>query len=161
MATGQDWGRLAEYVSAERVKLGYRTLIDFATAIGISDRTLGRLENGRSVGRNTLSVVETALKWAPGSCRAILTGGTPIYLVTDSRDISTREDPKPVTLDPLKSSPGEIAEFLEEVRQYQGEEAFQELFQQTLQVNMQARTERERGQTSKIKTPKTGKDDVR
>lgn len=74
---GEDWRRLADYVVARRVELHMRDRRAFAEATGVTDRTLGKLENGQRVSASTLGVVENHLGWAPGSCRRILAGGEP------------------------------------------------------------------------------------
>lgn len=74
---GEDWRRLADYVVARRVELNMRDRRSFAEATGVTDRTLGKLENGQRVSASTLGVVENQLGWAPGSCRRILAGGEP------------------------------------------------------------------------------------
>ena len=75
---GEDWRRLADYVVARRVELGMRDRRAFAEATGVTDRTLGKLENGHRVSPSTLAVVENKLGWGPGSCRRILAGGEPV-----------------------------------------------------------------------------------
>jgi transcriptional regulator with XRE-family HTH domain len=74
---GADWRRLADYVVARRVELGMKDRRAFAEATGVTERTLGKLENGQRVSPSTLGVVENLLGWAPGSCRRILAGGEP------------------------------------------------------------------------------------
>jgi hypothetical protein len=74
---GEDWERLSDYVVARRTALGMRDRRAFAAATGVTDRTLGKLENGARVSASTLGVVENHLGWAPGSCRRILGGGEP------------------------------------------------------------------------------------
>lgn len=73
----EDWERLGDYVVARRTALGMRDRRAFAAATGVTDRTLGKLENGSRVSASTLGVVENHLSWAPGSCRRILAGGEP------------------------------------------------------------------------------------
>ena len=73
----EDWRRLADYVVARRVELGMRDRRALATATGITERTLGKLENGQRVSPSTLGVIENVLGWAPGSCRRILAGNEP------------------------------------------------------------------------------------
>jgi hypothetical protein len=74
---GEDWQRLADYVVARRVELGMRDRRAFADATGVTERTLGKLENGQRVSPSTLGMVENRLGWVPGSCRRILGGGEP------------------------------------------------------------------------------------
>ena len=73
-----EWERLGDYVIARRLALGYPTRAKFAKAVdGVSPRTLASVELGQPVTTNTLGVVEAALRWQPGSARAILAGGHP------------------------------------------------------------------------------------
>src|SRR5258708_30740948 len=44
---GEDWERLGDYVVARRTALGMRDRRAFAAATGVTDRTLGKLQNGR------------------------------------------------------------------------------------------------------------------
>lgn len=81
------WGALGREVRRRRRELGFRTLDDFARAARIGARTLGTLERGEApVSEETLSVVELALRWEPGSCAAILSGGR----ATPSHDAEVR-----------------------------------------------------------------------
>lgn len=77
---GRDWKRLAEFVVRDRVAAGYRTRLAFSEDLGISDRTIGNLERGKSVSASTLGAVEVLLDWAPGSVNAVLDGGEPAPL---------------------------------------------------------------------------------
>jgi hypothetical protein len=99
---GEDWLRLGDYVVARRTALGMRDRRAFSVATGITDRTLGKLENGRRVSASTLGSVENHLGWAPGSCRRILTGGEPV-MVSASASPSRYEDP---TLQHIAETPG-------------------------------------------------------
>ena len=99
---GEDWWRLADYVIARRVDLGMRDRRAFAEVSGVTERTLGKLENGQSVSPSTLGIVENRLGWAPGSCRRILAGGEPIMGPPDLPQGET-DDP---TLFHIASTPG-------------------------------------------------------
>jgi hypothetical protein len=99
---GEDWWRLADYVVARRVELGMRDRRALAEASGVTERTLGKLENGQHVSPSTLAMVENRLGWAPGSCRRILAGGEPIM---GSPDLGPAESQDP-TLYHLASTPG-------------------------------------------------------
>ena len=70
--SGEDWKRLGDYVVARRIALGMRDRRALAAVTGVTDRTLGKLENGKRVSPSTLGAVENHLGWAPGSCRRIL-----------------------------------------------------------------------------------------
>jgi len=98
----EDWRRLADYVVARRVELGMRDRRSFAAATGITDRTLGKLENGQRVSPSTLGVIENVFGWAPGSCRRILAGGEPGASSWQEAD-AHYDDP---TLSHLASTPG-------------------------------------------------------
>jgi hypothetical protein len=74
----------------------------FAEATGVTERTLGKLENGQRVSPSTLGMVENRLAWAPGSCRRILAGGEPTVSSPD-RGQAEYEDP---TLGHIASTPG-------------------------------------------------------
>jgi hypothetical protein len=100
--SGDDWARLADYVIARRVQLGMRDRRALAAATGVTDRTLGKLENGQRVSASTLGVIENQLGWAPGSCRKILAGGEP-SLNRDEQRHADYDDP---TLTHLASTPG-------------------------------------------------------
>jgi Helix-turn-helix len=99
---GEDWQRLADYVVARRVELGMRDRRAFAEATGVTERTLGKLENGQHVSPSTLGMVENRLGWAPGSCRRILGGGEP---KAGSPDVGHAEYEDP-TLWHIASTPG-------------------------------------------------------
>jgi Helix-turn-helix len=99
---GDDWLRLADYVVARRVELGMRDRRAFAEATGVTERTLGKLENGQRVSPSTLAMVENRLGWAPGSYRRILAGGEPAAGSTDGGH-GEYQDP---TLLHLASTPG-------------------------------------------------------
>jgi hypothetical protein len=77
MAEQEDWQRLGDYLVARRIALGMRDRRALAAITGISDRTLGKAENGRRVSASTLGALDNHLGWAPGSCRRILAGGEP------------------------------------------------------------------------------------
>lgn len=98
---GDDWRRLADYVVARRVELGMRERRALAAATGVTDRTLGKLENGQRVSPSTLAVIENELGWSPGSCRRILAGGEPI--LAGATDDGLYSDP---TLRHLANTPG-------------------------------------------------------
>jgi hypothetical protein len=99
---GEDWQRLADYVVARRVELGMRDRRALAEATGVTERTLGKLENGQHVSPSTLGMVENRLGWAPGSCRRILAGGEP---KAGSPDVEHAEYEDP-TLWHIASTPG-------------------------------------------------------
>jgi transcriptional regulator with XRE-family HTH domain len=73
-----DWERLGDYIVARRIALGMRDRRTLATATGVTERTLGKVETGKRVSAGTLAAVENQFGWAPGSCRHILAGGEPV-----------------------------------------------------------------------------------
>jgi transcriptional regulator with XRE-family HTH domain len=99
---GENWRRLADYVVAGRVVLGMRDRRSLAAATGVTERTLGKLENGQRVSASTLAAIEIVLGWAPGSCRRILAGGEPS---AGSAEPDPAEDADP-TLRYLAETPG-------------------------------------------------------
>jgi hypothetical protein len=88
--SGEDWRRLADYVVARRVELHMRDRRAFAEATGVTDRTLGKLENGQRVSPSTLGMIENQLGWAPGSCRRILADRSPSQPVTAKKSTTIR-----------------------------------------------------------------------
>ena len=98
----EEWRRLADYVVARRVSLGMRDRRALAAATGVTDRTLGKLENGQRVSPSTLGVIENVFGWAPGSCRRILAGGEP-HVVSGAAGDEHHDDP---TIRHLASTPG-------------------------------------------------------
>ena len=98
----EDWQRLADYVIARRVQLGLRDRRAFAEATGVTERTLGKLENGQRVSPSTLGMVENHLGWSPGSCRRILAGEEP-HVASQDRGPAEYQDP---TLWHIASTPG-------------------------------------------------------
>jgi transcriptional regulator with XRE-family HTH domain len=99
---GDDWRRLADFVVARRVAVGFRDRRALAAATGITERTLGKLENGQRVSASTLGAIENYLGWTPGSCRRILAGGEP----TVGSSASEEEESKDPTLQYLAETPG-------------------------------------------------------
>lgn len=73
-----DWARLGRLTAAERSRQGL-SVQEFARASDISVRTLQRIEGGRGTAyRNvTLTRLEDALGWRPGSVDVVLGGGEP------------------------------------------------------------------------------------
>jgi transcriptional regulator with XRE-family HTH domain len=100
----ENWERLGDYVVARRTALGMRDRRAFAAATGVTERTLGKLENGGRVSASTLGVVENHLGWAPGSCRGVLAGREPAMAsVAASQAQPQYQDP---TLQYIAETPG-------------------------------------------------------
>ena len=97
----EDWNRLASFVIARRVKLGYRDRKALAAVSGVTARTLGKLETGERVGAVTLADVELALGWEPDSARRILAGGEPV--IRESAKVAPeRPSLPPMTSDEIR-----------------------------------------------------------
>lgn len=118
---------------------------EVARRAGKSPQNLLRIRNGEiSVTDDAAEGIDEALYWRPGSVHAILAGGEP-----DPMDIPARpRRRKRAPLDPLTSSPEEIVAFLDEVRRYQGEEVYRELFDATLEVHRLAEEQKRKPVTS-------------
>jgi hypothetical protein len=101
---GEDWQRLADFVIARRAELGMRDRRALATVTGVTDRTLGKLENGQRVSASTLGSIENHLGWVPGSCRRILAGGEPVTGPAARADVGPDYDDP--TLRHLAGTPG-------------------------------------------------------
>jgi transcriptional regulator with XRE-family HTH domain len=99
--TEGNWKRLGDYVVARRIALGMRDRRALAAATGVTERTLGKVENGSRVSASTLGALENHLDWAPGSCRQILAGGEPV--VSAAPGIAHYDDP---TLQHIAEVPG-------------------------------------------------------
>ncbi|NUP33631.1 MAG: helix-turn-helix domain-containing protein [Streptomycetaceae bacterium] len=100
----EGWGRLGRRVAVERGR-HYRSRAAFARAAGIGARTLGDVEKGRRSNYSdaTLSAIESALGWEPGTCLRIVQGGKV------RRDI----DPQTIRLlDAWRTLPPEARELL-------------------------------------------------
>lgn len=120
----EDWARLGSYVARRRIAIGHQTTRAFANALAstptpISEKTLGRLESGKSVNRNTLNTVEAALGWAPGSARSVLAGGTPTVEEVGSDSAQTQAEI-------LAMSPEERAAMYRQIREILGKQAADE-----------------------------------
>jgi hypothetical protein len=150
-AMSGDRQRLADQMDESRAEQSM-SWEQVAQRGGISIALLRRIRSGGRITKDSEIAIERGLNWVRGSVANILRGGPYTYGFVEPTSKRKR-----APLDPLTSSPEEIAEFLEEVRQAQGEEAFFELFQATLKVNMQARDDRERagvGRTTSDDHPK-------
>ena len=74
----EDWQRLADHVRTARQDAGFPTRRALAEATGVTERTLGKLENGERVSADTLATVARAVGWPPDGPRRILAGGEPV-----------------------------------------------------------------------------------
>lgn len=102
----EDWQRLASYVVSARVTAGFKDRRSLAHATGITERTLGTLENGRRVSPETLAVVEKAIGWKPDSARQVLRGGEPEPVDGDDSQMSAALASLPASVrDPISRVP--------------------------------------------------------
>jgi transcriptional regulator with XRE-family HTH domain len=97
-----DWKRLGDYIVARRIALGMRDRRSLANATGVTERTLGKVENGNRVSASTLGALDNHLGWTPGSCRQILGGGEPVAALS-AAGIAHYDDP---TLQHIAEVPG-------------------------------------------------------
>ncbi|WP_086848348.1 helix-turn-helix domain-containing protein [Amycolatopsis kentuckyensis] len=123
-----DWPRLGAYVTSRRSEL-YKTVRDFSKAVGISEKTLGKLELGQSVSRTTLAAVERAFGWAPGSCAAILAGGEP-RMLTEANDAAVAAARAEV----LAMTPDELAQMQARIGAVQGPEHAEEWLRRVIEL---------------------------
>lgn len=89
----EDWPRLASYVVSARVAAGFRDRRAFSAVTGITERTIGKLENAQRVGPETLALVALHVGWKPDSPRLILAGGEPELAVPpEAPEVLTPEE---------------------------------------------------------------------
>lgn len=74
---GRSWKRVGVCVAHARFEAGYNTRPQFASATGISERTLGTLERGNPVSAKTLRVIERKLEMPLGYLDDVLDGRKP------------------------------------------------------------------------------------
>jgi transcriptional regulator with XRE-family HTH domain len=96
----EGWPRLASYVVSARIDAGFREQRALAAVTGISERTLGKLENGQPVGATTLVTVAKHLGWTPDSPQRIRDGGEPV-LVREQEGAMPDPGPVPRKFRPL------------------------------------------------------------
>jgi transcriptional regulator with XRE-family HTH domain len=88
MASGTDLDRLADFVTSRRVELSM-DVEELAQHMGVSDKTVRRIETGVSVKRDTYAKLEVALGWTAGSARRVLAN---VKAVPDLRDLPPESD---------------------------------------------------------------------
>jgi transcriptional regulator with XRE-family HTH domain len=124
--TGEQ-SQLADAIDARRLDMDL-TWRELATLANISATTFDNIRAGRVPRARTRRRIEDALSWSHGSINRILSGGEPTMAAADAEP---RRRPAP---DPLTASTEEIIEFLDEVREVEGEDAYRELLAETLEV---------------------------
>ena len=86
-----DYARLAAAIVAARKARDW-TQIDLASAAGVGEMTVQRIEKADSPTRptkRTLQAIDRALRWEEGSCEALLRGGEPTLLSESSSQAPT------------------------------------------------------------------------
>ncbi|MEU2724042.1 hypothetical protein [Streptomyces smyrnaeus] len=73
----RDYAKLAHHVVSRRSEMKLSRL-DAAQQADMSKDTWLRVERSGSVREGTYARIEKVLKWAPGSCQAILGGDSPV-----------------------------------------------------------------------------------
>lgn len=76
MTDRRDWERLSDYVVSWRARRDI-SRSRLAELMGVSTKTVERIENAEPVRTTSLARLEYALGWKPGSARAVLEGGEP------------------------------------------------------------------------------------
>ncbi|WP_326739086.1 hypothetical protein [Streptomyces sp. NBC_01022] len=74
----RDLHRLAEVAQKRRHDLGLALNDKNAQAAGTSKGTWQRVERGEAIRPTNYVKIDGLLKWAPGSCTAVLEGGEPV-----------------------------------------------------------------------------------
>ena len=93
--------RLDELMRDRRFALGIRTWRALSERAGISYETLRAVRAGGNPGDATADGLERALRWKPGSIRAVLAGGEPTpRLPGDMTDAGRAEDELSVAREP-------------------------------------------------------------
>jgi hypothetical protein len=86
-AENHDYERLAKVAKRRRAELGLALNDANAQSAGTSKGTWQRVEKGQPLRQTNYVKIDGLLKWAPGSCIAILEGGDPVTVdaMTDSQ----------------------------------------------------------------------------
>lgn len=88
-AEDRDYAKLAKLARRRRAELGLALNDVNAKAGGLSNRTWQRVEKGLEIRETNYVKIDGLLRWAPGSCLAVLDGGepTPVDRIADSPDV--------------------------------------------------------------------------
>jgi hypothetical protein len=109
--SGEAWQRLGEMLEGRRVALNpkYRNLVLFTAERGIDYRLAWDVEHAARTNyrRPTITAIEVAYAWRPGSIRLVLAGGEPAEL-----DIAVTAPASPLTAGEERA----LASWREEVR---------------------------------------------
>lgn len=136
---GRDWKKLAAYVVRDRIARGYRSRGEFAEATGITERTLGNLERGQSVSAATLAVVETALRWVPGSAATVLDEDGEPTVQGRKSPLQEVDEARARVLD---ASPAELIKMRSFIEQVRGREEADAFLSGALELQEEARRNR-------------------
>lgn len=92
-----DYERLAKAARRRRAELGLALNDANAQAAGTSKGTWQRVEKGQPLRETNYVKIDGLLKWAPGSCIAVLEGGTPTPALdmTDAAAPDVQKSPVP------------------------------------------------------------------
>lgn len=150
--------RLDEAMDRRRLELRIRW-VEVARRAGMSVTNLNLIRKGKiAITDLAAANLEDALELEGGSIRAVLDDPEAELRPRAGAARPQGSKRKRPPLDPLTSTPEEIAEFLEEVRQKQGDDVFFELFQATLKVNMRERERTERRTHDRTDAGRTASD---
>jgi hypothetical protein len=119
---GPEWARLGELLRQRRVEMDprWRDLTLFAGERGLNWRLAWDIEENRRTSYRpiTLSAIEVAYGWQPGSIRAVLAGGDPVQAAQVPARI----------LALVESAWGSLADAPQHVREFARDERWDEQF---------------------------------
>jgi hypothetical protein len=90
--TKHDLDRLAKLARRRRAELGLAMNDTNAKAANLSKATWQRVEKGLAIRETNYVKIDGLLKWAPGSCIAVLDGGNPTLLPGEPGDGGMSEE---------------------------------------------------------------------
>lgn len=91
MTDRRDWERLSDYVVSWRTRRDI-SRSRLAELMGVSTKTVERIENAEPVRTTSLARLEYALGWKPGSARAVLEGGEPTLDDNTASEVSVQTE---------------------------------------------------------------------
>jgi DNA-binding XRE family transcriptional regulator len=124
------------------MQLGYKDQADLAKASGLSKNTAGALEQQRKVSDKTVTAIEIALRWAPGSVDSILAGGDPVEIVPVSDSATMTES---AVIDVRKASPEELAAAFLDMAHDHSDAEILEVMSQVMRLRAQGSAARDAG----------------
>lgn len=140
--TGDARARLARQMNDRRLQLR-RSWSEIARRAGMDESNLRRIRSGKiEISDLAERGLEDALELEAGDIRAVLERADAELTPRDDRTpASTGRKRRPARQqapDPLTASAEEIIEFLDEVREVEGEDAYRELLAETLDLQRAA-----------------------